>query len=708
MSGADQDNPTKIATNRLAEASSPYLLQHRHNPVDWYPWGPEAFEKAAREDKPVFLSIGYSTCHWCHVMAHESFEDQDVARLMNDTFVSIKVDREERPDIDGIYMSVCQMVTGSGGWPLTIIMTPDQKPFFVATYIPRTNRFGRTGMMELVPRIKEIWETRRLEVDQSAEKIIEALRRSSADGGEDALDAGLLDRAFVELTARFDESHGGFGRAPKFPTPHNMLFLLRYAARTGKGEAAAMVEKTLTAMRRGGIYDHLGFGFHRYSTDREWLVPHFEKMLYDQAQLAQVYLETYQKTGKAAYRRTAEEIFDYVLSRMTAPDGGFYSAEDADSEGVEGKFYLWSEEEIRSCLGDDDAGLIVRLFQVDEKGNFLEEATQELTGTNILHRGTGLAEAAAELEMSEADLRERIEKARVKLFRLREKRIHPGLDDKILTAWNGLMISALARGAFILQEPRYADAARRAADFVLSSLRNEEGRLLHRYRAGKAGITAHLEDYAFFVSGLIDLYEATFEAEYLQAAVTLNKQMIEFFLDEEAGGFYFTADDGEALITRQKDANDGAVPSGNSMAMTNLIRLGRMLGSAELEELAEKTGGTFAGWIDRAPAAFTQFMVALDLATGPSRELVIVGRKGADDTRALIEAVSPRHLPGLVILFREAGAGEGEDPVADVAPFTKSYTAIGGKATAYVCTGFQCEQPVTDPGELLLLLEGGR
>jgi len=706
MSGNDQEKTPDTFVNRLADASSPYLLQHRHNPVDWYAWGPEAFDKAKKENKPVFLSIGYSTCHWCHVMAHESFEDHEVARLMNDAFVSIKVDREERPDIDGIYMSVCQMMTGQGGWPLTILMTPDQKPFFAATYIPKTSRFGRTGMLELVPRIKEIWETQRDKIDQSAERIVQVLNDSNAGGGKKTLDPELLDRAFQQFEERFDGQRGGFGQAPKFPTPHNLLFLLRYAARTNNADALGMVEKTARAMRLGGIYDHLGFGFHRYSTDAEWRVPHFEKMLYDQAQLATVYLETYQVTGKDFYRRTAEEVFRYVLRDMTSPEGGFYSAEDADSEGEEGKFYLWSEEEIRACLEKEEADLITDLFQVESRGNFLEEATQEKIGTNILFLNRTLEEAAQEMEISAEALWERVENARQRLFDVREKRIHPGKDDKILTAWNGLMISAFARGAFILQEPRYVEAARNAADFVLRELRTSDGRLLHRYRNGQAGIAAHLEDYAFLVAGLIDLYQATFEVNYLKAAVDLNREMIRHFHDDENGGFYFTADDGEELIVRRKEADDGAVPSGNSMAMYNLLRLGRMLGDAELEALAERTGNAFVNWISRAPYAFTQFMVALDLASSSSQELVITGRLHAPDTQALLKALAGRFLPYLAILFRPAN--ETEPLIGRFADFTRSMTTINGKATAYVCSGYQCEQPVSEPAEMLSMLDGGR
>ncbi|MFO7783682.1 MAG: thioredoxin domain-containing protein, partial [Desulfatiglandales bacterium] len=499
--------------NSLIHEKSPYLLQHAHNPVDWYGWGEEAFEKARQENKPIFLSIGYSTCHWCHVMEKESFEDPEVAKLLNDVFVSIKVDREERPDLDHVYMTVCRMATGGGGWPLTIIMTPDKKPFFAATYIPKTSRYGRAGMMELIPRVEQVWKTRQQEVLESAAGMTQALHHLETTPTVKELNQHTLEKAFQDLSKRFDRTHGGFSSSPKFPTPHNLSFLLRYWKRTGNTEALHMVEKTLQELRWGGIFDQIGYGFHRYSTDKEWLVPHFEKMLYDQAMLALAYLETYQATGNALYRDVAREVFAYVLRDMRSPEGGFYSAEDADSEGVEGKFYLWTEEELREILSKQEADLLIQAFNVEERGNFTEEATGELTGANILYPGKDPAGMGAEL-------------SRKKLFEARKKRVHPYKDDKILTDWNGLMIAALARGARVLGEEQYALAAIDAARFVLDRMRTPEGRLLHRYREGDAAITANTDDYAFFIWGLLELYQATFDATHLQTALSLSEDLI--------------------------------------------------------------------------------------------------------------------------------------------------------------------------------------
>jgi uncharacterized protein YyaL (SSP411 family) len=703
MAQSQHETTSHEHLNRLADSQSPYLLQHKHNPVDWYAWGPEAFEKARKEDKPVFLSIGYSTCHWCHVMAHESFEDPEVARLMNRAFVSIKVDREERPDIDGIYMTVCQMLTGRGGWPLTIIMTPAQKPFFAATYIPKESQWGRTGMLELVPQIESVWKERRDDVNESADRITEALKETGVKSEGAALGSEALDAAFEQLSSRYDSQYGGFGDAPKFPTPHNMLFLLRYSARSGNGHALAMVEHTLEVMRRGGIYDHLGFGFHRYSTDRHWLVPHFEKMLYDQAQLALVYIEAFQITGKERYKRTAEEIFEYVLRDMTSPEGGFYSAEDADSEGEEGKFYVWTKGEINQVLDESEADFVNSLFRVEEGGNFSEEASGRNTGANILHRTASLETLAGEMEISIDDLKARLEGARAKLFDHREKRIHPYKDDKILTDWNGLMIASLARGAFVFQEPRYLEAAQHAADFILKELRTSQGRLLHRYRNGRAGIAAHAEDYAFFINGLIELYKTGFDVRYLQAAKDLNEDMLRHYWDDEEGGFYFTADDGEALIVRRKEIDDAAIPSGNSMALLNLLRLSRILADSELEAKAAELNHHFSGYILRYPAAFTQFLVGLDFATAPSRELVLAGHAQAEDTQEMVKALSSLYLPHLVILFRPEGE---EDPaIVKLAEFTRDQVALDGRATAYVCSDFRCAKPTSDPDEMLVLLQ---
>src|SRR5215472_713147 len=588
--------------NRLLHEKSPYLLQHAYNPVDWYPWGSEAFEKARRENKPIFLSIGYSTCHWCHVMERESFEDPEVARLMNEAFVSIKVDREERPDVDGIYMNICQMLTGSGGWPLTIIMTPDKRPFFAGTYIPKDNRFGRLGMLALVPRIQHAWAAQHDEILHSADQIVAGLQSLSADASGESLGDSTLKSAYQQLASRYDETYGGFGNAPKFPTPHNLSFLLRYWKRSGDPRALEMVEKTLRAMRQGGVYDHVGFGFHRYSTDAEWLVPHFEKMLYDQALLVIAYTEAFQATGKIDKQKTAYEILTYVRRDMTSPSGGFYSAEDADSEGKEGKSYVWALDEIHHVLSSEDADLVVRAFNVTAGGNFSEHGTQS-TGENILHRTQSFDQLAREFGMTEPELEERLEAVRQELFAYREKRLHPHKDDKILTDWNGLMIAAFAKAAQAFDEPTYAEAARHAADFIQKHLRSPEGRLLHRYRDGQAAVPAHLDDYAFLVWGMIELYETSFDVKDLQAALDLNREVIQHFWDDKRGGFYFTADDAEDLLVRQKEIYDGAVPSGNSVQMLNLLRLGRMTGNADFEEKAAQITRAFSKMVAQSPSA---------------------------------------------------------------------------------------------------------
>ncbi|MFH1624202.1 MAG: thioredoxin domain-containing protein, partial [Pseudomonadota bacterium] len=540
--------------NRLISEKSPYLLQHAYNPVDWYPWREETFEKAEREGKPIFLSIGYSTCHWCHVMEKESFEDPEVARLMNETFVCIKVDREERPDIDSVYMTACQMMTGSGGWPLTIIMTPGKKPFFAATYIPKESRFGRKGMKALIPNIKKVWESRKGEVIGSAEKVSKELEKISHDAPGEGLGEAMLTMAYGHLSRIFDERYAGFGSAPKFPMPHNVMFLLRYWKRSGDERALMTAEKTLDAMRRGGIYDHVGFGFHRYSTDAGWLLPHFEKMLYDQASLAMAYTEAYQAIDKKReYKKTAREIFTYVLREMTDPGGGFYSAQDADSEGEEGRFYLWSQEEIRHILSTEEAELVEKVFNIEEKGNFLEEATGKEAGQNILHLRKSLPEIASDLKITLETLEEGIEGARKKLFGERKKRVHPHKDDKILTDWNGMMIAALAKGAQVFGETTYEEAARRSAHFILDRMFDGQGRLYHRYRDGEAAIPAFLDDYAFLIWGLIELYEATFESVYLERALDFNALLLEHFWDRDSGGFYFVADDAPRILVRKKE-----------------------------------------------------------------------------------------------------------------------------------------------------------
>lgn len=699
----------KVQRNRLANEKSPYLLQHAHNPVDWYAWGPEAFEKARKENKPIFLSIGYSTCHWCHVMAHESFEDPEVARLMNEVFVCIKVDREERPDIDNVYMRVCQMMTGSGGWPLTIFMTPDKKPFFAGTYIPKETRFGRMGMLELIRRIRELWHTKHDEILKSASQITAGLNQLTAglnqlsvNSMETELDESTLKKAFGQLYSRFDESFGGFAGAPKFPTPHNILFLLRYWQSTNNEMALRMVEKTLQSMRNGGIYDHIGFGFHRYSTDREWLVPHFEKMLYDQAMLAIAYIEAYQAIGKKEYGETAQEVFTYVLRDMTDPMGGFYSAEDADSEGVEGKFYIWTEDEIRQVLNGEIADLIINVFNIKKTGNF-EEANGKGMGTNILHLKRHISEIAYKMKISVEELNKRIDTARQKLFTFRNKRIHPHKDDKILTDWNGLMIAALAKGAKAFDAPKYANAAKRATDFILKTMHRQDGRLLHRYRDGEAAVLANVDDYAFLIWGLIELYEATFETHYLKAALDLNEELIKYFWDEERGGFYFTADDAEDLIVRQKEIYDGAVPSGNSVAMLNLLRLGRITANYEYEDKAMKIVKVFSQDVSAVPSGYTQLMVALDFGIGPSYEVVIVGNPQSKDTKDMLEALRKHFIPNKVVILKPNNQ---ESPdITRFAEFTKSQSSIDSKATAYVCLDYACKMPTTDIEKMLELLK---
>ena len=682
--------------NRLAFEKSPYL--HADNPVEWFPWGEEAFVKAKKEDKPIFLSIGYSTCHWCHVMAHESFEDPQIGSLMNDAFVSVKVDREERPDIDKVYMTVCQMMTGSGGWPLTIMMTPDKQPFFAGTYLPKETRFGRIGLLDLIPRIKELWATRQTEVLSSASQTTAALQQTSLSAPGEELGESMLHLANKELGDRFDRQRGGFGMAPKFPTAHNLLFLLRYWQRTNDSKALDMVEKTLQGIRRGGIFDHIGFGFHRYATDAQWLVPHFEKMLYDQAMLAMAYTELYQATAKEEYARTAREIFTYVLRDMTAAGGGFYSAEDADSEGEEGKFYLWTYQEIKQILAPDEADLFVKVFNIAENGNF----TDEVAGRNIPHLVKSFAEIAAELGVALPELHQRLDSLRQKLFVYRAERIHPHKDDKILTDWNGLMVAALAKGARVFDEPSYTRAAKRAFDFILNNMLNTDGRLFHRYRDGEAALPAYLDDYAFLIHGMLELYETTFEVGYLKQALALNQQLLEHFWDNQNGGFYFTADDSEEILTRQKDIYDGAIPSGNSIAMLNLLRLGRITANPDLEEKAARVGRAFFENVKQSPSAYTQLMVAVDYAIGPAYELVIVGDSQANDTREMLQSIHRRFIPNKVVIFIPTETSSPE--IRSIAPFTRQQSSLDAKATAYVCVNYNCQLPTTDIDTMLRLL----
>ena len=692
----------RTSQNQLHQEKSPYLLQHADNPVDWYPWGPEAFEKARREDKPIFLSIGYSTCHWCHVMAHESFEDPEVARLMNEAFVSIKVDREERPDVDSLYMEICQRLTGSGGWPLTILMTPEKVPFFAGTYFPKENRYGRMGMLELVPYLREMWQNRREELLLSTQQVLDSLRHDAHATAGEQLDEGTLWLGYDQLSRRFDRTHGGFGGAPKFPTPHHLTFLLRYWKRSKEPAALAMVETTLQKMRLGGIYDHVGFGFHRYSTDARWFLPHFEKMLYDQALLGLAYAEAYQATRREEYARVVREIFTYVRRDLWSPEGGFLCAEDADSEGEEGKFYLWTKSEIMDLLGKEDGTLFSQLFGITGSGNYSEEAGGGRTGRNIPHLAKPLADSALEVHLGAEELQTRWEKAREKLFVAREMRVRPHRDDKVLTDWNGLMIAALAKGAQALGDSSFAEAAEKAAGFLLKTMLTDEGRLLHRYREGEAGIPGHLDDYAFLTWGLLELYETTFKERWLSTALDLSRTLLEHFWDDASGALYLTPDDGEQLLVRQKEIYDGAIPSGNSIAAQTLLRLGRMTGNVDWEGRAEKIGRAFSQEVTRAPAGCTQLLQAVDFGVGSSREVVIAGDSRKEDTATLVRAIHREFLPHKVLLLRPME----EDPpgIGKLVPSILGQRSLGGQATAYVCTNFACESPTTDLGQMLRTL----
>jgi len=609
--------------NRLLNEKSPYLLQHAHNPVDWRPWSDDAFKKARDDNKPIFLSIGYATCHWCHVMEKESFEDTEVSRYLNDTFICIKVDREERPDIDAVYMAACQMLTGSGGWPLTIFMDPDKKPFFAGTYIPKENRFGRPGLIELCRSVRTMWISEKGKLLNASGSISENLGKAfDFIPGED-LDDSILDKTYLQFEQSFDARFGGFGSAPKFPTPHQLLFLLRYHHRSENKNALEMVEKTLTGMRLGGIWDHVGYGFHRYSTDKTWLVPHFEKMLYDQALIAQAFLETYQITKNPFYADTAREIFTYVLRDMTSAAGAFFAAEDADSEGEEGKFYVWSLGEFREVLGED-ATPFERIYNLSSDGNFLDEASGQKIGTNILHLDKSLDAWGNETGVDKGEIDKQWDKVCRKLFEQREKRVHPLKDDKVLTSWNGLMIAALALGARVLDNPAYAKAAERAARFIIDNLRKKDGRLFHRYREEEIAIEAHADDYAYLILGLLELYAATFDPDFLEQAASLQKQMVSDFWDEAHGGFYFTAEGAEELPVRPKELYDGASPSANSVSLFNLLRLSRLTGDPVWEKKAAELTRAFSGSVNKQPTAFTYFLIGFDFAVGQGREVVIV------------------------------------------------------------------------------------
>ncbi|HLH20773.1 MAG TPA: thioredoxin domain-containing protein [Bryobacteraceae bacterium] len=699
--------------NRLAGEQSPYLLQHAHNPVDWYPWGEAAFEKARRENKPIFLSIGYSTCHWCHVMERESFENGRIAELLNRDYVPIKVDREERPDVDRIYMTFVQASTGSGGWPMSVWLTPELQPFFGGTYFPPDNRFGQPGFASILGQIAEAWRESRGQIEQSARDVVAQLRQQTAvePGRAGAIDTGLLDSGFFVFRRTFDSHNGGFGGAPKFPRPAVFDFLLRYHARTKNREALEMVLLTLRKMAEGGMHDQLGGGFHRYSVDERWFVPHFEKMLYDQAQLAISYIEAFQITQDAQYATVARRIFDYVLRDMTGPEGGFYSAEDADSvinpeepevKG-EGAFYIWSAEEIRSLLPEPLAGWFCYRYGVADGGNVVNDPHGEFQNRNILYQAVSVADTAMQFRQIEETVAEGLRKAEAILLEARGRRVRPHLDDKVLTAWNGLMISAFAVGGAALGEERYAAAARRAAEFLIGRMYDRQtGVLLRRYRAGNAAIAGFLDDYAMLAQALLDLYETQFDLRHLDLALELTDRLRERFEDRKDGGFFTTADGDSTLVMRIKDDYDGAEPAGNSIALRNLLRLARFTGRADLRESAERLLAAFAPRLGVAPVALPEMLAACEFHLSPPREIVFAGERGRPDLQALAAALYGRFLPNRIVLLAD---GASRHALARWNPAIESMRELDGRATAYVCSNYACQLPVNEVAGFLQLLQ---
>lgn len=684
-------------TNRLNNETSPYLLQHAMNPVDWYPWGEEAIQRARDEDRPIFLSIGYSACHWCHVMEHESFENSEIAAVMNLRFVNIKVDREERPDIDQIYMSAVQLMTGRGGWPMSVFLTPELQPFYGGTYFPPGPRMGMPGFQDILVKVSEIWSERREELLDSAAKLTEAVANLAVPTWDESeLNESLLQSAVRALIGASDRDEGGFGAAPKFPHAMDLRVLLRAWKRFGDDEVLGIVTLTLDKMAGGGIYDQLGGGFHRYSTDHRWLAPHFEKMLYDNALLASCYLEGYQATGHADYARVVRETLDYVLREMTQPAGGFYSTQDADSEGVEGKFFVWSASEILDLLGAEDAGVFNESYDVSPNGNW--------EGTNILNRPVPLEQVAARHGKTADELAEVLAGCRQTLFEARAKRIAPARDDKVLVSWNGLMIAALSQAGAVLNESRYLEAAVAAADFVLEQMTDESGRLLHSYQDGRARFNAYLDDYACFMDGLVELYQATFQPRFLDAALSLSDTMIQQFHGLGQGGFFYTSHDHEQLIARQKDAQDGATPSGNSMAATALLKLSRLCGRSDLEEIATRTLELFSGMITRHSMSAGQSLIALDFLLGPTREIVVVDGAEPDGGDALLQTLHESFLPSKVVARQGVSADGGPESAALVELLTGKQRTDGA-ATVYVCERGTCREPVVGVAEFRAILD---
>jgi len=687
------EHSTNRPANRLIRETSPYLLQHAHNPVDWYPWGPEALAQAAKLQRPILLSIGYSSCHWCHVMERESFENEAIAALMNQHFICVKVDREERPDLDEIYMQATLALNrNQGGWPMTVFLTPDQKPFFAGTYFPPADRYGRPGFPTLLKKIAEYWEKDHQGVVAQAATLTARLQEGSQAPSPTTVGEAELDLAVTQFAEDFDAKQGGFGGAPKFPPATGLSLLLHCYQRGKDPHTLKMVRTTLDAMAAGGIYDHIGGGFARYSTDERWLVPHFEKMLYDNALLARVYVEAYQVTADDNYRRVACETLDYILKEMTSPEGGFYSATDADSEGVEGKFFVWTPEDVRAAVdSDEDARRFCAYYDVTAAGNWEH--------TNVLHTAKSLEAVAKDLGITRGELADTIARLRPKLYAARAKRVAPGLDDKVITAWNGMMISAMAEAGRVFGIPRYCDAAARACDFLLNTLPTADGRLLRTYRAGTAHLNAYLEDYAYFAEGLIDTYEAGAGERYLLAAVRLAERMLADFADSRHGGFFTTATGHEALIMRSREGPDGATPSGNAVAASVLARLSYHYGRDEFRQAAAAAVRAYGRQIARYPRAFAKSLLVVDLLMNGPVEVALIGRHGDPGTESLRAAVNRTYIPNRVLAYHDPGEAATDHPLLE------GKTLIGGKAALYVCRNFACGRPITDPAEFPALLD---
>lgn len=698
-----QDQPVHI--NHLIHETSPYLLQHAHNPVDWYPWGEEAFQRSRDEDKPIFLSIGYAACHWCHVMEHESFENEAIAQFLNEYFISIKVDREERPDLDDIYMTAVVGLTGHGGWPMTVFLTPDLEPFYGGTYYPPENRGGHMGFGTLLQGIAQSWQEKREEIGKGAANITRFLDEQTRKptGDETVLASEVIKLACQQLTDSYDARHGGWGGAPKFPSSGGIGLLLRAYRATGDRDLLDMATETLDKMARGGMYDQLGGGFHRYSVDAEWLVPHFEKMLYDNGQLAEVYLEAWQLTGNAYYKQIVREILNYELRDMVDTLGGFHSTEDADSEGEEGKFYLWTHAEIMKLLGEEDGTLFCAYYAIKERGNFSSHESYH-AGLNIPHITRPPEKIAEEQGLDPDAFEARMAPLRQQLMAVREQRVRPGLDDKVLTSWNALLIAPLARAGVAFGEPRYVDAAEEAAKFIMKHMWRDNG-LLRTHRHGESRLPGYLDDYAFTANAFVDLYEATLDSKWLQHAQTIAEQMIARFGDEDQSSFYFTEDAHKNLIVRTRPTYDGAEPSGNSVAALALLRLGHLLDHKDFMHWGRKVVETTLPLVKRAPQGYLRMLWAVDLLLHPPVEVTLVGPREDDDIGALQRAVSQRYLPNKCVLLVDPDA----EAFTDQSPLAVNKTTVDGQATAYVCRQQVCQAPVTtvdDLGKLLDVKEG--